>query len=148
MTALLPTQDSHDPAGPYLASTTTPTASVTVPKIPETSTLGLQVLYEPPQKREVDLIFVHGLGGTSRGTWTLAKDARTFWPLEFLPSEAVIKNARISTFGYEAKFQLGAGKSGMSILDFAKDLLFELRYAKDEKEPEPRELGMGEVLLS
>ncbi|KAH8178825.1 NACHT domain-containing protein [Sarocladium implicatum] len=109
----------------------------------ESSTIGLSVLYCPPHEHEADIVFVHGLGGTNRGTWTKSKDPSTFWPLEFLSIEPVIKDARISTFGYKAKFQPGTAKSTMSIHDFAKDLLSELKYGRDEDDTEGGGRGIG-----
>lgn len=48
---------------------------------------------------------------------------------------------RILTFGYNANFR-AAGKASISILDFAKDLLFDLKYAKDEQK---EDLNIGKV---
>lgn len=36
----------------------------------------------------------------------------------------------------------------MSVLDFAKDLLYDLKYAKDESVPELEDLRMGEASTS
>ncbi|KAI0202637.1 hypothetical protein F4808DRAFT_68297 [Astrocystis sublimbata] len=51
--------------------------------------------------------------------------------MAFLPLEPEIRDARILTFGYNANFRPGSGKNIMSILDFAKDLLFDMKYAID-----------------
>lgn len=91
----------------------------------------------------MDIVFIHGLGGTSRGTWTKSRDPEKFWPLTFLPLEPDICLARIMTFGYSATFQ-AAGNVTTSILDFAKELLFDLKYAKDQN---TNELDVGTVLL-
>lgn len=108
---------------------------------------GLHVLHRPAgAQRHVDVVFVHGLGGSSRGTWTKDRDLARCWPSEFLPLEPGIgSDARILTFGYNSKFRSGAGKSQMSMLDFAKDLLYEMRYAHDDSDPEGGGLGMGEA---
>lgn len=45
------------------------------------------------------------------------------------------------TFGYNSAFQK-AGNATTSVLDFAKDLLFDLKYAKDEN---MEELDVGKV---
>lgn len=110
--------------------------------------LGLTVIYRPSGERSVDIIFVHGLGGSSRMTWAHNHSLDFFWPLKFLPLEPDINEARILTFGYNGKFRPGSGKSKMSILDFAKDLLYDLKYAQDESAPEMENLRMGEVKLS
>ncbi|KAK3309763.1 uncharacterized protein B0T15DRAFT_13768 [Chaetomium strumarium] len=96
--------------------------------------LGLTVVYQPAGQRRVDIVFVHGLGGGSRRTWSYNRDPTFFWPLKFLPSNPPVDEARILTFGYNANFRPGSGSGGnkMSILDFAKDLLWELKYARDE----------------
>lgn len=64
-----------------------------------------------------------------------------FWPLKFLPLEPDICQTRILTFGYNANFR-AAGNVSTSVLDFAKDLLFDLKYAKDEQQGD---LNMGNV---
>jgi pimeloyl-ACP methyl ester carboxylesterase len=91
----------------------------------------------------VDLVFVHGLGGTSRWTWSKDKKPEFFWPLTFLPLEPDICLARIMTFGYNADFQK-AGSVTTSIWDFAKGLLFDLKYAKDRY---LQDLEIGKVPL-
>jgi hypothetical protein len=74
-------------------------------------------------------------------TWSKYKDPDLFWPLTFLPLEPDICLARILTFGYNATFHR-AGNVGTSVLDFAKGLLFDLKYAKDEQ---TEDLGIGNV---
>ena len=78
-------------------------------------------------------------------TWSKNRDLEYFWPLKFLPLEPEIKEARILTFGYNANFKPGSGKNKMSVLDFAKDLLYDLKYAKDEDSPDLEDLRMGEA---
>ncbi|KAK6833360.1 hypothetical protein PG987_008054 [Apiospora arundinis] len=106
--------------------------------------LGLKVIHRPDRERRVDIVFVHGLGGSSRKTWSFNRDLEFFWPLKFLPFESDIQDARISTFGYNSDFRPGSGKTKVSILDFSKDLLYDLKYAQDELETGTEELGMGE----
>ncbi|KAJ0122036.1 hypothetical protein J7T55_002547 [Diaporthe amygdali] len=109
--------------------------------VAESGPLGLNVVYTPDNGRKVDIVFIHGLGGTSRWTWSKHKNAELFWPLTFLPLEQDLCLARILTFGYNAAFQK-AGNVSLSLLDFAKDLLFDLKYGKD---PDMDELDMGKV---
>ncbi|KAI2472267.1 hypothetical protein F4781DRAFT_428518 [Annulohypoxylon bovei var. microspora] len=106
--------------------------------------LGLKVVHRPVGQRLVDIIFVHGLGGSSRMTWSHDRNPDFFWPLKFLPLEPDINEARILTFGYNADFRPGSGKNKMSVLDFAKDLLFDLKHAQDESTLELEDLGMGD----
>ena len=103
--------------------------------------LGLNVVYTPEHRRHVDIVFIHGLGGTSRLSWSKHKNLNLFWPLTFLPREPDLCQARILTFGYNASIHK-AGNVGTSVLDFAKDLLFDLKYAQDEQK---EELNMGDV---
>lgn len=108
---------------------------------PDHGPLGLNVVYTPPNGHKADIIFIHGLGGTSRSTWSKYKNPELFWPLTFLRLEPDVCLARIFTFGYNADFRK-AGNASTSVLDFAKDLLFDLKYAKDEQ---MEELKMGSV---
>jgi len=108
--------------------------------------MGLKVVYWPPEEHIADIVFIHGLGGSSRMTWSKNRDLDYFWPLHFLAQEpGIISRTRILTFGYNSNFRPGAGKNQMSILDFAKDLLFDLKYGQDECGPELRDLKMGKV---
>lgn len=89
-------------------------------------------MYEPTTSVKANIVFIHGLGGTSRMTWSKNKDKQLFWPQMFLPYEEDIASARILTFGYNAEVASGNGRSIVSVLDFAKDFLYELKYARDE----------------
>jgi predicted alpha/beta hydrolase len=64
-------------------------------------------------------------------TWSRGRDLDYFWPQVFLPKEPEICDARISTFGYNSSVFKGSGRTTVSILDFAKGLLFDLKYAID-----------------
>ena len=105
--------------------------------------LGLTVLYEPDGTPSADIIFVHGLGGSSRQTWSKNRDPALFWPLEWLPHEVSLSSARILTFGYNAHFAQLSGKANiLNISDFAKELLYALRFATGA---EQRPLRIGTV---
>ena len=94
--------------------------------------LGLNIVYAPElEKRKADIVFIHGLGGTSRFTWSKNKNPDLFWPLQFLPLDRDIGQARILSFGYNASFQQ-RGKGQVSISDFAKELLFDLKFGTDD----------------
>lgn len=103
--------------------------------------IGLNVLYTPGCAYKAEIVFIHGLGGASHRTWTKHENPDLFWPLKFLPFEPDICMARILTFGYNANFHT-AGNVSTSVLDFAKDLLFDLKYAKDEQD---KDLNTGNV---
>ncbi|KAL9003320.1 MAG: hypothetical protein Q9188_003796 [Gyalolechia gomerana] len=105
--------------------------------------LGLKAIFSPKNSPKVDIVFVHGLGGASQKTWSKHGDPDLFWPLKFLPLEPYLCLSRIFTFGYNANFR-AAGKVSTSILDFAKDLLFDLKFAKgDQKE----DLNIGKAYI-
>lgn len=124
----------------------TPTFPAERPPTPKPSEcdpgpLGLNVVYTPNNGHKADIVFVHGLGGTSHLTWSKYRNPALFWPLTFLPLEPDLCLARILTFGYNASLHK-AGNATTSVLDFAKDLLFDLKYAKDEQR---EDLNMGKV---
>lgn len=99
------------------------------------------MLYQPPSTPSLDIIFVHGLGGASRRTWSKFQDPGLFWPQQWLPREADIDAARILTFGYNARWRSG-GPQNTNIADFAKDLLFAMKFGKDDS---MNDLGLGGV---
>lgn len=92
----------------------------------------------------LDVIFIHGLGGDSRKTWSRDHNPELFWPGLWLPLETELERVRIFTFGYNANFRPGGAKSVASITDFAKELLFELQFGKTQ---ECESFGIGETPL-
>lgn len=94
--------------------------------------LGLTVVHEPETRPLCDIIFIHGLGGTSRATWAKGRDLNYFWPQRWLPYEPGRGNARILSFGYNANFAAAGPAPITGIADFAKDLLHSMKYAKNE----------------
>lgn len=104
--------------------------------------LGLHVVYEPESPPTMDFIFVHGLGGTSVKSWSRNRDTRLFWPREWLPHESGFAKARISSFGYNAHFSAPGRENVLNIGDFAKDLLFGMKFALNER---AEELHIGKV---
>ena len=105
-------------------------------------TLGLQLIHHPESLAPLDIIFVHGLGGDSWKTWSWQHDPDLFWPQLWLPSEPQIGEARIFSFGYNANFRVGAVKNVSNIGDFAKDLLYDMAFGKDEF---GEDFGIGKV---
>jgi len=74
----------------------------------------------------VDIIFVHGLGGSAKGTWTHA-ESNSFWPL-WLPKVHGLENVRIMTFGYDSAWnKIWKSNNVLDISDFADQLLNALR---------------------
>ncbi len=101
------------------------------------------MIYQPPSPALLDIIFVHGLGGASHKTWSKNQDPSLFWPQRWLPLEPGICTARILTSGYNANFR-SSGPKKMNIADFAKDLLFGMKFGKDES---TEDLGIGRVCI-
>jgi pimeloyl-ACP methyl ester carboxylesterase len=83
------------------------------------------ILLFSPEQPLIDLIFVHGLGGGSRKTWSKTASASHYWPKEWLPRDSAFKNVRVHSFGYNSDWV----KSKANCLDihhFARSLLGEL----------------------
>ncbi|KAM0802252.1 WD40 repeat-containing protein [Usnea florida] len=108
------------------------------------TSLGLHVEYQPSATSCLDIVFIHGLGGDSRKTWSRDHKPELFWPGLWLPLETELERARIFTFGYNATFGPGKAKNVASVTDFAKELLFELRFGKTHK---GENFGIGETPL-
>lgn len=93
--------------------------------------LGMNMVYSCPDPA-LDFVFVHGVGGTSTGTWSWGRDPANFWP-PWLANDTDLYRSRIFSYGY------GAGLTGpyttLSILDFAKDLLFNMKTYSGQGHP-------------
>lgn len=83
--------------------------------------LGLNLLHEPSDPL-IDFIFVHGLGGGSRKTWSKSSKVAHYWPQEWLPKEPRFHNVRIHAFGYDSNWRR-RGSSNLTIHDFGQALL-------------------------
>ncbi|OAL74762.1 hypothetical protein A7D00_0356 [Trichophyton violaceum] len=104
--------------------------------------LGLTLVHECDNP-VADLIFVHGLGGSSLRTWSYDRDVDNFWPL-WLGGEAGLAETRVFTFGYNAHF--AHQDTTLSILDFAKDLLFRAKMHQDRANENSRLIGEAYIL--
>jgi len=97
--------------------------------------LELHILVEPTSSVNstsndaINIVFVHGLGGTSCGTWT-NEGTNFFWPASLHKAKG-LENLRVMTFGYNATWQnlwkVWQGKPQLDIADFASQLLNSLR---------------------
>lgn len=85
-----------------------------------------------PQNPVVDIIFIHGLGGSAWGSWSWDHNPKKFWP-PWLALEPELNNARIYTFGYAAGI-IGSSNM-MNILEFARDLLLKMKYERKQGSP-------------
>lgn len=107
------------------STTTLPTTTVTDdgmddPKGP----LGLNLLHSPSEPL-IDFIFVHGLGGGSRKTWSKTSSVTHYWPQEWLPKDPAFKNVRVHSFGYNSDWIKGKDNC-LNIHHFSKSLLGEM----------------------
>ncbi|KFX96457.1 hypothetical protein V490_03341 [Pseudogymnoascus sp. VKM F-3557] len=91
--------------------------------------LGLNLLYAA-QEPLIDFIFVHGLGGGSRKTWSMSPDSKHYWPKEWLSQDPDFRYVRIHSFGYKADWD-DRKESILSIHDFARSLLGEVQYSPE-----------------
>lgn len=102
--------------------------------------LGLLVLHTPPE-RTIDILFIHGLGGTSLRSWCSDRNLDNLWPKLWLPDE--LPTARILTFGYNAHFSSKKEQVSCTIGDFANDLLFRMKYGENT----PERLGQVPIIV-
>ncbi|GLA42986.1 hypothetical protein AnigIFM63309_011722 [Aspergillus niger] len=82
---------------------------------------GIKVLYDS-NEAEVDIVFVHGLGGSRDATWTIDD---VCWPQALLPQD--LPKTRIMTFGYDSRvvsFTTALSQNG--IVGNAEDLCAQL----------------------
>ncbi|EXJ70758.1 uncharacterized protein A1O5_05748 [Cladophialophora psammophila CBS 110553] len=91
--------------------------------VDEKGPLGLNLLYTPSEPL-IDLVFVHGLGGGSKKTWSLVPSL--YWPKEWLPKDAAFKNVRIHSFGYNSDY-VKSRNNCWTIQRFGQSLLGDLR---------------------
>src|SRR5258708_40179096 len=70
--------------------------------------LGLHIIHSP-ESPTADLIFIHGLNGHFRRTWT--NGSKIFW-LEWLGEH--LPDVRVWTYGYNAKMTFGSRYSPLS----------------------------------
>lgn len=78
----------------------------------------------------IDFVFVHGLGGGSRKTWSFSPNQYHYWPKEWLSQDPEFSCVRIHSFGYKADWS-ERKESLLDIHDFALSLLGELEHSPD-----------------
>ena len=86
--------------------------------------LGLNLLHSPPEPL-IDLIYVHGLGGGSRKTWSKTSSITHYWPQEWLPKDSAFKHVRMHSFGYDSDYAKSKDNC-LNIHHFGKSLLGEM----------------------
>ena len=92
---------------------------------------GLEILHDPAIRlaTPVQIIFVHGLGGSKRGTWTHSQ-TRGFWPA-WLKEHPGLDKVRLATFGYNSAFNPLEPNTNLSIPTFATQLLYDMTQLSD-----------------
>ncbi|KAH7370025.1 hypothetical protein BKA65DRAFT_487549 [Rhexocercosporidium sp. MPI-PUGE-AT-0058] len=86
--------------------------------------LGLNLLHEPSDCN-VDFVFVHGLRGGSRKTWSASTSPAHYWPKEWLPADPEFRHVRIHSFGYNSDW-LDTRENLLTIHDFGQSLIEEI----------------------
>ncbi|KAL8393112.1 hypothetical protein RB595_003053 [Gaeumannomyces hyphopodioides] len=113
----------------------------------EKGPLGLTTVSSspPPTPPAVDIIFVHGLAGGSRKTWSFSPHLNHFWPGAWLPEDPDFRHARIHTFGYRADW-VERQQSSWSILTFARTLVGAIKDDPDIRRDATRIILVGHSL--
>ncbi|KAI1134032.1 WD40-repeat-containing domain protein [Hypoxylon sp. FL0543] len=90
--------------------------------------LGLTTLHDPspPTEAAAEIVFVHGLGGGSRKSWSYSGDRYYFWPQSWLANDSDFADMRIHSFGYKSDWA-ERQQSILNIRDFAESLVGELK---------------------
>jgi pimeloyl-ACP methyl ester carboxylesterase len=88
---------------------------------PDKGPLGLHLLYAPSEPL-FDFVFVHGLGGGSRKTWSKTASISHYWPGEWLPKDPAFKDVRVHSYGYDSDWAKG-NDSCLNIHHIGKSLL-------------------------
>jgi triacylglycerol esterase/lipase EstA (alpha/beta hydrolase family) len=86
---------------------------------------GLNLLHEPSECL-VDFVFVHGLRGGSRKTWSASASQAHFWPKEWLPADTDFRHVRIHSFGYNSDW-LNPRENLLNVHDFGESLIEEIQ---------------------
>ncbi|KAI1392460.1 uncharacterized protein F4822DRAFT_436235 [Hypoxylon trugodes] len=115
--------------GPELHKTLSSVLSISTSEtiMPDDEThgvLGLTTLHEPPppNKTLADIVFVHGLGGGSRKTWSYSPSKHHYWPQAWLANDPDFVDIRIHSFGYKSEWA-ERQRSILDIRDFAESLV-------------------------
>ncbi|KAK5626419.1 hypothetical protein RRF57_002134 [Xylaria bambusicola] len=114
------------------------TGSASVQRLfPENKIYGLRDVYVP-EDAIVDVVFLHGLNGRADKTF-LHERSGTYWPADLLPSD--LPNARILSYGYDARVATFFGGAGQNTLQgHASNLFNALANDSSETNSIPRKI--------
>ncbi|KAF2403296.1 hypothetical protein EJ06DRAFT_526885, partial [Trichodelitschia bisporula] len=141
-----PSSEPSEQRVPRSSSSPGPTGRETVvaTSLPNLRTLTL--VAAPRGSPAVDIIFVHGFGGSSHATWAKDSTPELFWPGEWLPKERAMEKARIFTYGYNADW-LSTEANNQTIGNFAMDLLALMARSRNNDTGESHEIGSMPILF-
>jgi hypothetical protein len=108
--------------------------------------LGLNLLHTVNEP-VVDFIFVHGLGGGSRKTWSKSSDPYHYWPKEWLSQDPEFSHVRIHSFGYKADWN-ERNENSLDMHDFSLSLLGEIQSNSSIRRSQACLLILAELLTS
>ena len=77
---------------------------------------GLTEIFHPPKEATVDVVFVHGIFGHPKGTFT-CDETNTFWPSDLLPPILEDEGTRILTYGYKSDADVFTDRRSKCMLD-------------------------------
>jgi ankyrin repeat protein len=83
-----------------------------------------------PEVSDVDIIFVHGICGDARETWSAGTENSLFWPKDFLQQETGLRNCRLLTYGYDNSKYSKDGLGFDQITNDFADTLYEHRRVR------------------
>ncbi|MCJ1385500.1 hypothetical protein MMC17_008623 [Xylographa soralifera] len=86
--------------------------------------LGLNLLNSLSEPL-IDFVFVHGLGGGSRKTWSKTSSITHYWPQEWLPKDPVFGDVKTHSYRYNSDWAKGKDNC-LNIHHFGKSLLGEM----------------------
>ncbi|OJJ65462.1 hypothetical protein ASPBRDRAFT_201794 [Aspergillus brasiliensis CBS 101740] len=88
----------------------------------------------------VDIVFVHGLWGHAKETWTkTASERSVFWPLDLLSENPGLEQARILTWGYDTRISWlpFRAMNQQDITSHANDLMVALQAERSKDRSRP-----------
>ncbi|KAH0564767.1 hypothetical protein GP486_001837 [Trichoglossum hirsutum] len=97
----------------------------------EVKRIGVSEVYASEATPEVDIVFVHGLGGHPYDTW-VGKKKKVFWPVQLLSKDLAKRkeNVRILVYGYNADvYAYGGGKTSSDRIHNHAQTLVQTLYA-------------------